>query len=396
MDVLAVKILSTHGDPHLCGLTEVEVFDEQGKKIRLAPTNLNMRNVGRVGLSQGARQLVSGTKFTTDMKNMWIGSLPPPASSQKLEISISLNPNQKVASLKLWNYNRSLAHGTKGIKTAQVWLNGQKRWHGEVRMAKGTVAEDYSEIIRLHDGALPSREKPPKDVVREQAFERRHSHSTLPSSQVSQMAGKAKPLAPNVELAKYASQVAIKAPTADQQLEDLFVKPQGSTNIPPDSNKPVWLQGGPAPARDLSYPGVFDGKIASRNKPMNRRQMEKQAEQNNAVEIEQSLETLELFKMTNLNRISQEQRAHEAPEATLTSEGITSNYQSKLSVASASRKAPRVMKSPFPDDFCQPSPSRRAKNSSIATQRTLTKKDGSIFDEESSRQATERKPAQRE
>ena len=51
MDVLAVKILSTHGDPHLYGLTEVEVFDEQGKKIRLAPTNLNMRNVGRVGLS---------------------------------------------------------------------------------------------------------------------------------------------------------------------------------------------------------------------------------------------------------------------------------------------------------------------------------------------------------
>ena len=39
---------------------------------------------------------------------------------------------------------------------------------------------------------------------------------------------------------------------------------------------------------------------------MNRRQMEKQAEQNNAVEIEQSLETLELFRMTNLNRISQE------------------------------------------------------------------------------------------
>ena len=124
MDELTVKILSTHGDPHLCGLTEVEVFDEAGNKIRVAPTNVSMRNVGRVGLSQGARQLVSNTKFTTDMKNMWIGSLPPPASSQKMEIAICLSPNQKVASMKIWNYNRSLTHGTKGIKTAQGWLNG--------------------------------------------------------------------------------------------------------------------------------------------------------------------------------------------------------------------------------------------------------------------------------
>lgn len=46
-----IKVLSTHGDPHLCGLTEIELFDNSAKKIVVLPANVSVRNVGRPGAS---------------------------------------------------------------------------------------------------------------------------------------------------------------------------------------------------------------------------------------------------------------------------------------------------------------------------------------------------------
>lgn len=41
---MRIKVLSTHGDPHLCGLTEIEMFDKQAKKIVILPTNISIKN----------------------------------------------------------------------------------------------------------------------------------------------------------------------------------------------------------------------------------------------------------------------------------------------------------------------------------------------------------------
>jgi len=32
-----LKVVKTYGNPHLCGLTEIEIFDSDAKKITLAP-----------------------------------------------------------------------------------------------------------------------------------------------------------------------------------------------------------------------------------------------------------------------------------------------------------------------------------------------------------------------
>ena len=82
---LVLRVLSTHGDPHLCGLTEIELFDTAAKKIIVLPTNVSVRNIGRYGASGGStgiqmstKALVNGCKFTNEHRNMWIGSLPLP------------------------------------------------------------------------------------------------------------------------------------------------------------------------------------------------------------------------------------------------------------------------------------------------------------------------------
>jgi hypothetical protein len=37
---LRIRVLSTHGDPHLCGVTEIELFDEVGKKVVISHSNV--------------------------------------------------------------------------------------------------------------------------------------------------------------------------------------------------------------------------------------------------------------------------------------------------------------------------------------------------------------------
>lgn len=128
MTEVVIRILTTHGDPHLCGLTEVELFDPQGQKIRLIPTNLNVRNIGRNAQVQQARQLINDVKFTTESKHMMVANLPPPVGSRSLEVVICVSKSQRICSLKIWNYNRSLFHGTKGAKSVQVLVDGEIRW----------------------------------------------------------------------------------------------------------------------------------------------------------------------------------------------------------------------------------------------------------------------------
>jgi len=79
---LRIRVLSTHGDPHLCGLTEIELFDLTASRVILLPQNVIVRNTGKVGGNAGiqmsTKSLVNGQKLTTEHRNMWIGSLPLP------------------------------------------------------------------------------------------------------------------------------------------------------------------------------------------------------------------------------------------------------------------------------------------------------------------------------
>lgn len=80
MNELRIKVISTHGDPYHCGLTEIELFDQHAKKVVILPNNIVIKNEPKNGPSMSARTLVNGIKFTNEHRNMWIGSLPLPQS----------------------------------------------------------------------------------------------------------------------------------------------------------------------------------------------------------------------------------------------------------------------------------------------------------------------------
>jgi hypothetical protein len=41
---IMIRVLSTLGNPHVCGLTEIEVFDEHANKIKLTPSCIMIKN----------------------------------------------------------------------------------------------------------------------------------------------------------------------------------------------------------------------------------------------------------------------------------------------------------------------------------------------------------------
>jgi len=45
---LIIRVLSTLGNPHVCGLTEVELFDTNAEKIPLSSSCILVRNQGKV------------------------------------------------------------------------------------------------------------------------------------------------------------------------------------------------------------------------------------------------------------------------------------------------------------------------------------------------------------
>jgi len=110
---LVIKVMSTFGHPHMCGLTEIELFDVKGDKIPLVPACLMVKNLGK-GPKVPLDRLINLHTSTNDIRDMWFGYLPK--APLNLEIQIFYSKDSELAGVRLWNYNKSILDCTKGCK----------------------------------------------------------------------------------------------------------------------------------------------------------------------------------------------------------------------------------------------------------------------------------------
>jgi len=143
---LIIKVLSTFGHPHVCGLTEIELFDNNGEKIPLVPSCLMVRNLGK-GPKVSLDRLINMTKATNDARNMWHGYLPGRPNNLELQIFYSKEAN--LAGIRIWNYNKSILDCTKGAKRVHIFVNDEKRWEGDCTVGKGQADVDYSTKVLI-------------------------------------------------------------------------------------------------------------------------------------------------------------------------------------------------------------------------------------------------------
>lgn len=107
-----LRVINTLGNPHVCGLTEIELFDSKAAKISLPPACVIIKNHGK-GPKVSAEKLINGQKLTINEKQMWLGFLPMPPSY--LEIHIYYDKSITLEGLKIWNYNKGILDCTKGV-----------------------------------------------------------------------------------------------------------------------------------------------------------------------------------------------------------------------------------------------------------------------------------------
>lgn len=94
------------------------------------------------------KSLVNGEKFTNEHRNMWIVRLPPPQNPPVfLEVIVNFAITIELSAVKLWNYNKSLRDGTKGLRDIELFLNDDLKYTGIVKMARGLKSGDYSQLI---------------------------------------------------------------------------------------------------------------------------------------------------------------------------------------------------------------------------------------------------------
>eukprot|EP00826_Nyctotherus_ovalis_P045761 TRINITY_DN5095_c0_g1_i2.p1 TRINITY_DN5095_c0_g1~~TRINITY_DN5095_c0_g1_i2.p1 ORF type:complete len:385 (-),score=70.28 TRINITY_DN5095_c0_g1_i2:53-1207(-) len=149
---LVIRVLSTWGHPHVAGLTEVELYDNEGKKIE---ATLTVRHLGS-GPTQPVERLVNGKMYTNDEKLMWIAYLPLPPKQLELVFTLPTAPDGVI----IWNYNKSSIDSVKGVREAEILLNGTLVWSGSVRRGQGRVKEDYSTEIVLGKRKDVFRDRP--------------------------------------------------------------------------------------------------------------------------------------------------------------------------------------------------------------------------------------------
>uniref|UniRef100_A0A673Y4M2 Katanin interacting protein n=1 Tax=Salmo trutta TaxID=8032 RepID=A0A673Y4M2_SALTR len=138
---LVINILSTWGDRHYVGLNGLEVFSSSGQpllptRIRADPPDINV--LPAYGKDpRVVTNLIDGVNLTQDDMHLW---LAPFTQGRSHVIYLEFAGPCQVAMIRVWNYNKSRIHSFRGVKEAEMLLDGRCIFRGEIAKASGTLS----------------------------------------------------------------------------------------------------------------------------------------------------------------------------------------------------------------------------------------------------------------
>uniref|UniRef100_A0A4W5QVN8 Katanin interacting protein n=1 Tax=Hucho hucho TaxID=62062 RepID=A0A4W5QVN8_9TELE len=138
---LVINILSTWGDRHYVGLNGLEVFSSSGQPVRPAhiqadPPDINV--LPAYGKDpRVVANLIDGINRTQDDMHLW---LAPFTQGMSHVIYLEFAGPCQVAMIRVWNYNKSRIHSFRGVKEAEMLLDGRCIFRGEIAKASGTLS----------------------------------------------------------------------------------------------------------------------------------------------------------------------------------------------------------------------------------------------------------------
>ncbi|XP_014661506.1 PREDICTED: uncharacterized protein KIAA0556-like isoform X2 [Priapulus caudatus] len=144
---LHLEVCSNWGHPDRIGLTEMQLFDQDGRHIEVKPPDVVVSGATDV---KGDITNIFNSKFKTiKERNMWTCAYHP---SRPVEFAIFLRPHPhqlefRISEIKLWNYNKNLKDLSIGVKNIRLFQGGRLVYDGEVEKGCGNQVFDYSTSI---------------------------------------------------------------------------------------------------------------------------------------------------------------------------------------------------------------------------------------------------------
>lgn len=139
---LVFNIRSTWGDQHYIGLNGIEVFGIDGKPVEISDISANPSDINTLdGYNSDprvVRNLVDGHYCTKDDFRTW---LAPFTAGKNHFIYMTLIKTTKIAMIRIWNYNKSRIHTSRGVRDVDVSLDGKMIFSGQIAKASGIPLE---------------------------------------------------------------------------------------------------------------------------------------------------------------------------------------------------------------------------------------------------------------
>ena len=143
--ILEFNILDTWGDINYLGLTGIEIFDKDGKQVKIDGASAISANPSDINLLMGqgtdprtVDKLVDGNYFTNDDFHAW---LTPFTHGEDHTITIKLPHNIEISMIRIWNYNKSRIHSFRGARLMTCELDGDMIFKGEISKAPGNTQD---------------------------------------------------------------------------------------------------------------------------------------------------------------------------------------------------------------------------------------------------------------
>lgn len=90
--------------------------------------------------------LLDGVNRTCDDLHMWLAPFTP---HKKHVVTITFDQTVPLAMIRVWNYNKSRIHSYRGVRHANMRLDGKVIFEGEIRRAPGHLEsmDSFAEVI---------------------------------------------------------------------------------------------------------------------------------------------------------------------------------------------------------------------------------------------------------
>lgn len=141
--ILELIIHSTWGDQNYVGLNGLEIWNTKGEIIKISSISSKDFKINKLDPRSKLKNIVNGNYNTSDDIQTWVAEL----KKRKSKITLEFERVQKIAMIRVWNYNRNRVHARRGIKHLEIRLDQKVIFSNEIVCGQGDKSHPAVEPI---------------------------------------------------------------------------------------------------------------------------------------------------------------------------------------------------------------------------------------------------------